>query len=170
MNNKKTKHTISLVSKLAKSGDVMINIEDGIIKVNSIKEGVKKTNKKQPTYNTYFKNIAILLIGLVSGFLTISYININNTSNNNENFCLVKIMRYLMNKLFYRLFLVFYQEAFKVTKNQSEDESIINAANYTEIKIYNPLESLNDDDAVIPIAYYKNNYQADELRKNLKKI
>ena len=42
VNNKKDQHTISLVSKLAKSGDVMINIEDGIIKVNSIKEGVKK--------------------------------------------------------------------------------------------------------------------------------
>ena len=45
MNNKKDQHTISLVSKLAKSGDVMINIEDGIIKVNSIKDGVKKTKK-----------------------------------------------------------------------------------------------------------------------------
>ena len=28
---------------------------------------------------------------------------------------------------------------------------------------------LNDNDAVIPIAYYKNNYQADELRKKLQK-
>ena len=55
MNNKKNQHTISLVSKLAKSGDVMINIEDGIIKVNSIKEGVKKTEKKKSNYNSYFK-------------------------------------------------------------------------------------------------------------------
>ena len=74
MNNKKDKHTISLVSKLAKSGDVMINIEDGIIKVNSIKEGVKKIDKKQTNYNSYFKNLSILMIGLISGFfLTIYY-------------------------------------------------------------------------------------------------
>ena len=66
VNNKKDQHTISLVSKLAKSGDVMINIEDGIIKVNSIKEGVKKIEKKS-NYNSYFKNVSILLIGLVSG-------------------------------------------------------------------------------------------------------
>ena len=69
MNNKKDKHTISLVSKLAKSGDVMINIEDGIIKVNSIKEGVKKIDKKQTNYNSYFKNLSILMIGLISGIL-----------------------------------------------------------------------------------------------------
>ena len=68
MNNKKDKHTISLVSKLAKSGDVMINIEDGIIKVNSIKEGVKKIDKKQTNFNSYLKNISILMIGLISGF------------------------------------------------------------------------------------------------------
>ena len=68
MNNKKDKHTISLVSKLAKSGDVMINIEDGIIKVNSIKEGVKKIDKKQTNFNSYLKTFAILMIGLISGF------------------------------------------------------------------------------------------------------
>ena len=79
MSNKKDQHTISLVSKLAKSGDVMINIEDGIIKVSSIKEGVKKTNKKQSTYNTYLKNISILLIGLAIGFLlTVLLIKTNN--------------------------------------------------------------------------------------------
>ena len=33
----------------------MINIEDGIIKVNSIKDGVKKIDKKQTNYNTYLK-------------------------------------------------------------------------------------------------------------------
>ena len=172
MNNKKDQHTISLVSKLAKSGDVMINIEDGIIKVNSIKEGVKKTNKKQPTYNTYLKNITILLIGLVSGFiLTMSFININNTTNNNENFLFGKNNALLNEQIILPIVSSFLpDEAFKVTKNQSEDESIINAANYTEInKFNNPLESLNDDDAVIPIAYYKNNYQADELRKKLEK-
>ena len=54
MNNKKDKHTISLVSKLAKSGDVMINIEDGIIKVNSIREGVQKIDKKQTNFNDRF--------------------------------------------------------------------------------------------------------------------
>ena len=35
--------------------------------------------------------------------------------------------------------------------------------------VYNPLESLNDDDAVIPIGYYKNNAQAEELQKKLEK-
>jgi hypothetical protein len=170
--NKKDQHTISLVSKLAKSGDVMINIEDGIIKVNSIKDGVKKTNKKQPTYNSYFKNIAILLIGLVSGFLlTISYINTNNTSNKDKNFLFGKNNAILNEQIILPIVSSFLpEEAFKVTKNQTEDQSIINAANYSEIdKIYNPLEILNDDDAVIPIAYYKNNYQADELRKKLEK-
>ena len=172
MSNKKDQHTISLVGKLAKSGDVMINIEDGIIKVNSIKEGVKKTNKKQPTYNTYLKNITILLIGLVSGFiLTMSYINKNNTTNNNENFLFGKNNALLNEQIILPIVSSFLpEEAFKVTKNQSEDESIINAANYTEVNnIYNPLERLNDNDAVIPIAYYKNNYQADELRKKLEK-
>ena len=71
MNNKKDKHTISLVSKLAKSGDVMINIEDGIIKVNSIKEGVLKLKKKS-NYNSYLKNFSILMIGLVSGIFAYS--------------------------------------------------------------------------------------------------
>ena len=79
MNNKKDQHTISLVSKLAKSGDVMINIEDGIIKVNSIREGVQKIDKKQTNFNSYLKNLSILMIGLISGFLfTISYINQKN--------------------------------------------------------------------------------------------
>lgn len=171
VSNKKDQHTISLVSKLAKSGDVMINIEDGIIKVNSIKEGVKKTNKKQPTYITYFKNAAILLMGLVSGFLlTTSYINIKNISNNNENFLFGKNNALLNEQIILPIVSSFLpEEAFKVTKNQSEDEPLINAANYTEINNYNPLESLNDNDAVIPIAYYKNNYQADELRKKLEK-
>ena len=73
MSNKKDQHTISLVSKLAKSGDVMINIEDGIIKVNSIKEGVKKLIKKQLNYNSYLKNFSILLIGLFSDFITQSF-------------------------------------------------------------------------------------------------
>ena len=62
------------------------------------------------------------------------------------------------------------EESIKVTKNESKDESIINVADYDEINnIYNPLVNLNDDDAVIPIAYYKNNFQADELRKKLEK-
>jgi len=170
VSNKKDQHTISLVSKLTKSGDVMINIEDGIIKVNSIKEGVKKTNKKQPTYNTYLKNITILLIGLVSGFiLTMSYININNTTNNNENFLFGKNNALLNEQIILPIVSSFLpEEAFKVTKNQPEDESIINAANYTEIN-NNPLENLNDNDAVIPIAYYKNNYQAHELKIKLEK-
>ena len=147
----------------------MINIEDGIIKVNSIKEGVKKTNKKQQSYNTYFKNAAILLMGLVSGFLlTISYININNTSNNNENYLFGKNNALLNEQIILPIVSSFLpEEAFKVTKNQSEDESIINAADYTEINnIYNPLEGLNDDDAVIPIAYYKNNYHGSRRKQN----
>ena len=150
----------------------MINIEDGIIKVNSIKDGVKKINKKQPTYNTYIKNIAILLIGFVLGFfLTISYINKNNNSSNNENYLFGKNNALLNEQIILPIVSSFLpEEAFKVTKDQTENESIINAADYTEINnIYNPLESLNDDDAVIPIAYYKNNYQADELRKKLEK-
>ena len=69
VNNKKDQDTLSLVSKLAKSGDVMINIEDGIIKVSSIKEGVKKIDKKQTYYNTNLKNITILILGLALGFL-----------------------------------------------------------------------------------------------------
>ena len=172
VSNKKDQHTISLVSKLAKSGDVMINIEDGIIKVNSIKDGVKKTNKKPQTHNTYFKNAAILLMGLVSGFLlAISYININTTSNNNENFLFGKNNALLNEQIILPIVSSFLpEEAYKVTKNESENESIINAANYSEINnTYNPLENLNDNDAVIPIAYYKNNYQADELRKKLEK-
>ena len=85
VNNKKDQHTISLVSKLAKSGEVMINIEDGIIKVNSIKEGVTNIEKKKSNYNSYFKNVSILLIGLVFGILfTILSININNPNNNDE--------------------------------------------------------------------------------------
>ena len=171
VNNKKDQHTISHVSKLAKSGDVMINIEQGIIKVNSIKDGVKKINKNQSTYNTYLQYFPILLIGLVSGFiLSISYININKNSNNNENFLFGKNNTLLNEQIILPIVSNFLpEEAFKVTKNQSENESLINA-NYTETNnIRNPLESLNDDDAVIPIAYYKNNNQADELRKKLEK-
>ena len=62
------------------------------------------------------------------------------------------------------------EESIKVTKNESEEDSIINAAEYGETNNgYNPLESLNDDDAVIPIGYYKNNEQAKELQKKLEK-
>lgn len=172
VSNKKDQHTISLVSKLAKSGDVMINIEDGIIKVSSIKDGVKKTNKKQSTYNTYLKNISILLIGLAIGFLlTVLLINTDNDRNNNENFLFGKNNKLLNEQIILPIVSSFLpEEAFKVTKNQIEDESIINAANYTKVNdFYNPLERLNDNDAVIPIAYYKKIIQADELRKKLEK-
>ena len=109
------------------------------------------------------------MIGLISGFLLTLILIIKQITLIiiMKIFCLVKIMHYLMNKLFYQSFLVFYQkEAIKVTKNQSEDDSIINAADYTETNnVYNPLESLNDDDAVIPIAYYKNNYTSRRIKK-----
>ena len=62
------------------------------------------------------------------------------------------------------------EESIKVTKNESDEESIIKAADFGENNnVYNPLVSLNDNDAVIPIAYYKTNFQADELRKKLEK-
>ena len=172
VNNKKDQHTISLVSKLAKSGDVMINIEDGIIKVNSIKDGVKKIEKKKSNYNSYFKNVSILLIGLVSGILfTILSININNTNNNDGKYLFGKNNTLLNEQIVLPIVSSFLpEESIKVTKNESKDESIINVADYCEVtNIYNPLVNLNDDDAVIPIAYYKNNFQADELRKKLEK-
>ena len=172
VNNKKDQHTISLVSKLAKSGDVMINIEDGIIKVNSIKEGVKKTEKKKSNYNSYFKNVSILLIGLVSGILfTILSIDINSSNNNDGKYLFGKNNTLLNEQIVLPIVSSFLpEESIKVTKNESKDESIINVADYDEItNTYNPLVNLNDDDAVIPIAYYKNNFQADELRKKLEK-
>ena len=172
VNNKKDQHTISLVSKLAKSGDVMINIEDGIIKVNSIKEGVKKTEKKKSNYNSYFKNVSILLIGLVSGILfTILSIDINSSNNNDGKYLFGKNNTLLNEQIVLPIVSSFLpEESIKVTKNESKDESIISVADYDEItNIYNPLVNLNDDDAVIPIAYYKNNFQADELRKKLEK-
>lgn len=172
VNNKKDQHTISLVSKLAKSGDVMINIEDGIIKVNSIKEGVKKIEKKKSNYNSYFKNISILLIGLISGILfTILSININNPNNNDGKYLFGKNNKLMNEQIVLPIVSSFLpEESIKVTKNDSKDESIINVSDYDEItSVYNPLVNLNDDDAVIPIAYYKNNFQADELRKKLEK-
>ena len=172
MNNKKDQDTLSLVSKLAKSGDVMINIEDGIIKVNSIKEGVKKIDKKQTYYNTNLKNITILILGLALGFLLSIILNKSDiTSNNDDNFLFGKNNALLNEQIVLPIVSSFLpEEAIKVVKNESEDESIINVANYGEINnSYNPLVSLNDDDAVIPIAYYKNNYQADELIKKLEK-
>lgn len=172
MSNKKDKHTISLVSKLAKSGDVMINIEDGIIKVNSIKEGVKNIDKKQVNFYAYFKNISFLMIGLICGFLfTILLINVNKTSNNDENFLFGKNNTLLNEQIILPIVSNFLpEESIKVTKNDREEESIINVADYEQVtNIYNPLVNLNDDDAVIPIAYYKNIFQADELRKKLEK-
>ena len=172
VNNKKDQHTISLVSKLAKSGDVMINIEDGIIKVNSIKDGVQKIDKKQTNFNSYFKNISILLIGLVSGILfTILSIDINNSNNNDGKYLFGKNNTLLNEQIVLPIVSSFLpEESIKVTKNDSKDESIINVSDYDEItSVYNPLVNLNDDDAVIPIAYYKNNFQADELRKKLEK-
>lgn len=172
VSNKKDKHTISLVSKLAKSGDVMINIEDGIIKVNSIKEGVKNIDKKQVNFYAYFKNISFLMIGLICGFLfTILLINVNKTSNNDENFLFGKNNTLLNEQIILPIVSNFLpEESIKVTKNDREEESIINVADYEQVtNIYNPLVNLNDDDAVIPIAYYKNIFQADELRKKLEK-
>ena len=172
VNNKKDQDTLSLVSKLAKSGDVMINIEDGIIKVSSIKEGVKKIDKKQTYYNTNLKNITILILGLALGFLLSIILNKSDiTSNNDDNFLFGKNNALLNEQIVLPIVSSFLpEEAIKVVKNESEDESIINVANYGEINnSYNPLVSLNDDDAVIPIAYYKNNYQADELIKKLEK-
>ena len=172
VNNKKDKHTISLVSKLAKSGDVMINIEDGIIKVNSIREGVQKIDKKQTNFNSYIKNLSILMIGLISGFLlTLLLIKTNNFNNNDENFLFGKNNALLNEQILLPIVSSFLpEESIKVTKNESEEDSIINVADYGEKNnVYNPLESLNDDDAVIPIGYYKNNAQAEELQKKLEK-
>lgn len=172
MNNKKNQHTLLLVSKLAKSGEVMINVEDGIIKVNSIKEGVKNIKKKQAYDNPYLKNITILLIGLVSGFLlTMLSIKSNITNNNEENFLFGKNNALLKEQIVLPIISSFLpEESIKVTKNESDKESILKVSDLTENNsAYNPLVSLNDDDAVIPIAYYKNNFQADELRKELEK-
>ena len=172
VNNKKDQHTISLVSKLAKSGDVMINIEDGIIKVNSIKDGVKKIEKKKSNYNSYFKNVSILLIGLVSGILfTILSIDINNSNNNDGQYLFGKNNTLLNEQIVLPIVSSFLpEESIKVTKNGSEEDSIINVADYGETNnVSNPLVSLNDDDAVIPIGYYKNNEQAKELQKKLEK-
>ena len=172
MNNKKDQHTISLVSKLAKSGDVMINIEDGIIKVNSIREGVKKIDKKQVNYNSYIKNTIILIVGLVTGFLlTLLTINTNNTTNNDGKYLFGKNNTLLNEQIVLPIVSSFLpEESIKVTKNETKDESIINVADLSEINnVYNPLVGLNDDDAVIPIAYYKNNVQAEELLKRLEK-
>ena len=172
MNNKKDKHTISLVSKLAKSGDVMINIEDGIIKVNSIREGVQKIEKKKSNYNSYLKNLSILMIGLISGFLlTLLLIKTNNFNNNDENFLFGKNNALLNEQILLPIVSSFLpEESIKVTKNESEEDSIINVADYGETNnVLNPLVSLNDDDAVIPIGYYKNNDQAEKLQKKLEK-
>ena len=112
MNNKKDKHTISLVSKLAKSGDVMINIEDGIIKVNSIREGVQKIDKKQTNFNSYLKNLSILMIGLISGFLlTLILIKTNNFNNNDENFLFGKNNALLNEQILLPIVSVFYQKS-----------------------------------------------------------
>ena len=113
-----------------------------------------------------------LVIGLVSGILfTILSININNPNNNDGQYLFGKNNTLLNEQIVLPIVSSFLpEESIKVTKNDSKDESIINVADYDEItNTYNPLVNLNDDDAVIPIAYYKNNFQADELRKNLKK-
>ena len=98
-------------------------------------------------------------------------IKTNNFNNNDENFLFGKNNALLNEQILLPIVSSFLpEESIKVTKNESEDDSIINVADYRETNnVYNPLESLNDDDAVIPIAYYKNNAQADELKKNLKK-
>ena len=136
MNNKKDKHTISLVSKLAKSGDVMINIEDGIIKVNSIREGVQKIDKKQTNFNSYLKNLSILMIGLISGFLlTLLLIKTNNFNNNDENFLFGKNNALLNEQILLPIVSSFLpEESIKVTKNESEEDSIINVADYVRNK------------------------------------
>ena len=172
MNNKKDQHTLALVSKLAKSGEVMINIEDGIIKVNSIKEGVKSIDKKTANYNSYLKNIVILLIGLASGILlTILSIKSYTSNNYEDSFLFGKNTALLKEQIVLPIVSNFLpEESIKVTKNESDEESIIKAADFGENNnVYNPLVSLNDNDAVIPIAYYKTNFQADELRKKLEK-
>ena len=140
VNNKKDKHTISLVSKLAKSGDVMINIEDGIIKVNSIREGVQKIDKKQTNFNSYLKNLSILMIGLISGFLlTLLLIKTNNFNNNDENFLVGKNNALLNEQILLPIVSSFLpEESIKVTKNESEEDSIINVADYRETNnVYN---------------------------------
>ena len=171
VSNKKDQHTISLVSKLAKSGDVMINIEDGIIKVTSIKEGVSKIDKNKKNYNSYFRNIITLLIGLVGGVLLTTFlININNNNKNDSNFLFGKNNSLLNEQIVLPIVSSFLpEESIKVTKNEQVDDSLVNVADYSDSdNLYSPLFNLNDDDAVIPIAYYKKNYQADELFEKLK--
>ena len=98
-------------------------------------------------------------------------IKTNNFNNNDENFLFGKNNALLNEQILLPIVSSFLpEESIKVTKNESEEDSIINVADYDETNnVYNPLESLNDDDAVIPIGYYKNNAQAEELQKNLKK-
>ena len=85
-------------------------------------------------------------------------IKTNNFNNNNENFLFGKNNALLNEQIILPIVSSFLpEESIKVTKNESEDDSIINALIIETNNIYNPLESLNDDDAVIPIAYYKNN-------------
>ena len=82
------------------------------------------------------------------------------TNNNDENFLFGKNNTLLNEQIILPIVSSFLpeEESIKVTKMILEDDSIINVANYDNVdKVYNPLESLNDDDAVIPIAYYKNN-------------
>ena len=151
MNNKKDQHTLALVSKLAKSGEVMINIEDGIIKVNSIKEGVKSIDKKTANYNSYLKNIVILLIGLASGILlTILSIKSYTSNNYEDSFLFGKNNALLKEQIVLPIVSNFLpEESIKVTKNESDEESIIKAADFGENNnVYNPLVSLNDNDAV----------------------
>ena len=113
-----------------------------------------------------------MLIGLVSGILfTILSIDINSSNNYDGKYLFGKNNTLLNEQIVLPIVSSFLpEESIKVTKNESKDESIISVADYDEItNIYNPLVNLNDDDAVIPIAYYKNNFQADELRKKLEK-
>ena len=120
VNNKKDQHTISLVSKLAKSGDVMINIEDGIIKLIQSKRVFKKLIKRNQ-FNSYLKNLSILMIGLISGFLDTLLIK-KITNNNDENFLFGKNNALLNEQILLPIVSSFLpEESIKVTKNESEE-------------------------------------------------